>query len=323
MSLQPTGGIMKDTHSQQEVVQADELVINWHLTEACNYSCKYCYASWSRERGTKEVARNPAATRALLASIRDFFDPDNVSNPLRETMRWRRVRLSIAGGEAMLYGDRVGRIMKMAEQLGFRLSLITNGSLLPDAGMEALASYLSILGISIDSVDAETNRRIGRKDRNGVISLDAMAEKIELARRANPALKIKINTVVNALNAHEDLGGLIERLRPDRWKVLRVLPVLDTSLVVSDLDFNGFLQRHQAFAAVMSPEDNRLMTESYIMIDPLGRFFQNMPPTAGSGSYRYSSPILEAGVENAFSSIRFSASKFASRYIPIASLATV
>lgn len=21
----------------------DELVINWHLTEACNYRCQYCY----------------------------------------------------------------------------------------------------------------------------------------------------------------------------------------------------------------------------------------------------------------------------------------
>jgi radical S-adenosyl methionine domain-containing protein 2 len=308
---------------KQEVINADELVINWHLTEACNYSCKYCYASWNRERGMKDVIHDPIATQTLLASIQNFFDPDNLSNPLREAMRWRKVRLSIAGGEAMLYGDRVGQIMKMAEQLGFRLSLITNGSLLPDAGMGELASYLSILGISIDSVDTETNRRIGRIDRNGVLSLNVIAEKIELARRANPALKIKINTVVNALNVHDDLSGLIERLRPDRWKVLRVLPTIDSSLVVSDLDFHRFLQRHQTFAEVTSSEDNQEMTESYIMIDPLGRFFQNMPPAAGSGGYRYSSPILDVGIESAFSSIRFSASKFASRYIPIASIPTV
>src|SRR5690606_13422725 len=99
------------------------------------------------------------------------------------------------------------------------------------------------------------------------------------------------------------LGGLIERVRPDRWKVLRALPVIDSSLVVSDSAFQGFLQRHTTFAHLMSPEDNQLMTESYIMIDPLGRFFQNASPTVGSRGYRYSSPILEVGIESAFSSI--------------------
>ncbi|EGR3240148.1 radical SAM protein, partial [Vibrio parahaemolyticus] len=26
--------------------KANELVINWHMTEVCNYSCKYCFAKW-------------------------------------------------------------------------------------------------------------------------------------------------------------------------------------------------------------------------------------------------------------------------------------
>lgn len=24
----------------------DELVVNWHITEACNYNCRYCFAKW-------------------------------------------------------------------------------------------------------------------------------------------------------------------------------------------------------------------------------------------------------------------------------------
>lgn len=24
------------------------VVINWHVTEACNYHCGYCYAKWQR-----------------------------------------------------------------------------------------------------------------------------------------------------------------------------------------------------------------------------------------------------------------------------------
>lgn len=27
-----------------------ELVINWHITEACNYRCRYCYAHWTVNR---------------------------------------------------------------------------------------------------------------------------------------------------------------------------------------------------------------------------------------------------------------------------------
>lgn len=217
----------------------------------------------------------------------------------------------------MLLGDKVDRIMEMASDLGFRLSLITNGSMLPD-GMESLASKLSVLGVSIDSININTSRRIGRFDRRGTLSLDELSEKLHLARRVNPHLQIKINTVVNALNVQENLGEVIGRVRPDRWKLLRVLPVLDTSLAITDKEFLGFLRRHQAFSDVMAPEDNQLMTESYIMVDPLGRFFQNTSQVNSRKPYAYSSPILSVGAEHAFASVRFSPAKFAARYIPVA-----
>ena len=25
------------------------LVINWHITEACNYHCKFCFAKWNHK----------------------------------------------------------------------------------------------------------------------------------------------------------------------------------------------------------------------------------------------------------------------------------
>lgn len=51
--------------------------------------------------------------------------------------------------------------------------------------------------------------------------------------------------------------------------------------------------------------------ESYIMVDPQGRFFQNSPCSAG---YEYSQPILGVGAEKAFSQVNFDVDKFSSRY---------
>ena len=47
------------------------------------------------------------------------------------------------------------------------------------------------------------------------------------------------------------------------------------------------------------------MMGSYIMIDPEGRFFDNH-----AGEHHYSKPILEVGVEEAFSSVYYDPVKF-------------
>ena len=38
-------------------------------------------------------------------------------------------------------------------------------------------------------------------------------------------IRLKINTVVSRSNCEEDLTGFIARARPERWKLLQVLPV--------------------------------------------------------------------------------------------------
>lgn len=51
-----------------------------------------------------------------------------------------------------------------------------------------------------------------------------------------------------------------------------------------------------------------MMLESYLMINPEGRFYQN-----SKGSYTYSSSILEVGLESALSEIQFDQKKFLER----------
>ena len=288
-----------------------ELVINWHLTEACNYACRYCYSKWHADGAGKELIHDAASSATLLAEIYRQFAP-TPSNHARLGMVWQSVRLSLAGGEPLLYEQEIIRIAAQARKLGFDVSIISNGSRLTRPLMAELAPLLSVLGLSLDSAQAETNREIGRADRHAqVLLLEELREIVALGRKLNPDLRLKINTVVNALNFTEDMSPLIRQLAPDKWKVLRMLPTVTTDLAIADHEFQQFIDCHAALGSLISAEDNRDMVESYIMLDPLGRFFQNS--LAGKG-YRYSDPILDVGADAAFRQISWLADKFQARY---------
>ena len=291
--------------------QLSELVINWHITEACNYHCRYCYAHWTGSG--RELIHQVPATVQMLENLWQYFHPQNLANPLRCEMDWQGVRLNLAGGEPLLYPERVNQILSAAREIGFTTSLITNGSLLSPELAQQLAPHLSLLGISLDSGISRTNRQIGRQSRHGqLLKIEQLEEAINAAKCCNPKLQIKLNTVVNALNCHEDLSALIRRLAPQRWKVLRMLPVVTNELMVGNANFQGFVTRHQPLGDILCVEDNTEMVESYVMIDPLGRFFQN---ALGQSSYHYSRPIPEVGVDQAFAAVGMDPAKFCARYL--------
>lgn len=294
--------------------QVEDLTINWHITEACNYRCQYCYAHWKDQPDRRELFHHPERTIDLLEQVFRFFHPENTQNPLRKVLSWKAVRLNIAGGEPSILKGRLVEIARTARQLGFRLSIISNGSKLSHEALQLLAPDLTCLGISLDSTDPAINRAIGRNDRHGkLLDVNELIENLRTARLLNPSMTIKLNTVVNRLNAGEDLSHLIEQVQPDRWKVLRMLPVLDKSLAVSDKQFAAYVHKHKAFAPIQCIEDHEDMCESYLMIDPFGRFFQNRPTLSGDG-YVYSKPILSVGAGVAFSKMAFNPVSFQSRY---------
>jgi radical S-adenosyl methionine domain-containing protein 2 len=289
------------------------LVLNWHLTESCNYRCRYCYAIWEASIRHRELIRDPEHTAVFLRELYRFFGPGNSLNPLAKRLSWNAVRLNLAGGEPALHSRRLLSVANQARGQGFEVSLISNGSLLDHELMKRLAPLLNWLGISIDSAVAATNVEIGRVDRCGrLIDLNELVLNLEMARQSNPGLRIKINTVVNRLNHAEDLYSLIRNLYPDKWKVLRMLPVVNEHLAVTDEQFAAFIARHKPFANILRAENHQDMRESYLMIDPSGRFFQNSP-IAGQG-YAYSQPILEVGADAAFAQVHFAHERFSSRY---------
>jgi len=301
--------------SETQAQAVNQLVVNWHITEACNYSCRYCYSSWKKKRAGRELFRDGKATRELLRELFRFFSPDNTTNPLHARLKWADLRLSVAGGEPLLYPETTTQIAHEAKALGFKLSLITNGSMLTNCNLDSLFKNLSMLGISLDSADAQTCHQIRRADKSGqVLNFDTLVKAVETARSVNPGILIKVNTVVNKFNAKENLTELVERINPDKWKILKVLSVINDELAISEQQFESFVNRHQKLGSALSAENNQDMTESYLMVDPHGRFFQNQSNIRAGKPYDYSRPILQVGAEAAFRQINFDVMKFLGRY---------
>lgn len=163
-------------------------------------------------------------------------------------------------------------------------------------------------------------------------------KKTEDLRKVNPDIKIKLNTVVSAHNYNEVLVERFAELHIDKWKILRQRP-FDGNPGIGNYQFNAFLRNNfnenlmqtnapkphkdllAAFIAcedierpsepqqVIYIEDSDAMIESYLMISPDGRLFQN-----GSEEYTYSRPLTEVSFAEALSDIKFDSEKFESRY---------
>ena len=195
-------------------------------------------------------------------------------------------------------------------------SIVTNGSRITEEWLDDLDGCLDILALSIDSVNSETLRLIGRMTQHGPMLADDYQRIADAVKRRS--IRLKVNTVVSSANCNEDITVFIKVVHPERWKVFQALPVLGQNderiadFIVSDDDFGRYLERNkstvlQAGIKVV-PESNELMTGSYIMVDPLGRFFDNT-----KGKHTYSSPILDVGVTEALRDVEIYPERFDQR----------
>ncbi|WCE70928.1 viperin family antiviral radical SAM protein [Sulfitobacter faviae] len=284
------------------MLRIPELTINWHILEACNYDCYFCYAKY----GQKSIfSRDYAGILRELGALNDrridFLNGSAIAE---------NVRINFAGGEPFLEKD-LGQAIALAYDLGLRPSFISNGSLLTDDFITKFGPMISVAGFSVDSFDDEQNRRIGRRDNRGAqVGYERMAAIFRLFRQVSPDTLLKVNTVVCRENVNDDLTSPLHELQPDRWKALRVIPIHGaTGRGITDDEFSSFLGRHQDMPGKIVPEDNIDMHRSYLMLDPDGCFYQR----EGS-NYLRSSAILDVGAATALRSIEFDAKTYFSRY---------
>lgn len=127
--------------------------------------------------------------------------------------------------------------------------------------------------------------------------------------------ELKINTVVNRYNYKENLNSFIEKALPNKWKIFQVLPIENLNsckeLLISDEEFNYFLNIHAENEKIIYSENNDNMTSSYIMLDAKGRFFNNI-----NNKYIYSKSLFDDDVnlEEEFLKMNYSIDKYHDRY---------
>lgn len=263
--------------------------VNFHVWKFCNYKCRFCFATFEDIPGQ---LRRPTALRIV-----------------EELARYGCDKLTFVGGEPTLCPF-LGELVERAAALDITTSVVSNGERLRPL-IEQHAAALDWIGLSVDSGDELTSQRLGRGTGGHV---QRSIELAELARRRG--IRVKLNTVVTALNHHEDMTAPVRCIRPERWKIFQVLPIAGQndgidSLLVSPEQFRGYVERHAALAEDgidIVPEDNAAMTGSYIMIDAMGRFFDN-----AEGRLVYGPPILDVGVEQAFSGVRWERERMLAR----------
>ena len=265
--------------------------VNFHLLLACNMACSHCFAS---NIAPKCMPVEDAVRMIGMISHAGF------------------VKINFAGGEPMLHPG-LDQMILAARQAGMVTSMVTNGTRVTDRWLDGMSGYLNWIALSVDSANPKTHELSGRATPSGPMSTERYLTLCKSIRRHG--IRLKINTVVTKYNHHEDMKDFIRGAKPERWKIMRALPVLGQNddakpFKVTRTQFDAYVERNRhVYGTVVVPEDNNMMTGSYVMIDPLGHFYDNV-----NGTYRYSRrPILQAGVEEALQDVRTDLEKFAKR----------
>jgi radical S-adenosyl methionine domain-containing protein 2 len=266
------------------------IAVNFHIWPKCNLNCTFCYATFPQVRRTLPRADAMAVIDQLVEAGTE--------------------KITFVGGEPTLY-PHLAEVVAHASSRGLTTCIVSNGAKLPQV-LDRIGHLVDWVGLSVDSGNEMTQQRLGRGSGDHVARSMAMADLIH-----GLGIGLKLNTVVTSLNWEEDMSWLVRRMGPQRWKAFQVLKIEDENLgrveplLISKPEFKAFVDRHAGLAGEGFPlvaETNDDIRGSYVMIDPLGRFFCNE-----DGRYRISKPILDVGVDSALAQAGWRSDKFIAR----------
>ena len=273
----------------------EKLKINYHITENCNFNCKFCFAKYADK--TLKLENQKLVIEKIADSM--LFDAIN-----------------FAGGEPLLDKNIVEHI-QCSSRLGLKTSLITNGFLLDSQTLQQILPYLTMIGISVHTFDNETKRKIGSCTSSGeVLANQRLVEICNMVRSYNSQTrkkcKIKINTVICSENKQEILKKNIEPLQIDRWKCLRCQEFCkNQNYLVNDTEYKAFAQRNTLETETVEQVFEDDMKDTYIMINPEGKLLRE---GADNRSYDEIGSVLEKDISDLLNVLPLKKRKYFERY---------
>jgi radical SAM protein with 4Fe4S-binding SPASM domain len=204
------------------------------ITYRCNLRCNFCYAGCN-------CTTNPTGDNREMTG-------DEIREVLRKIYHEGKVpSVSFTGGEPTLRGD-LPELVRYAADLGMRINLITNGTLvdgqlaadLADAGLDSAQ-------VSLEGVTDETHDRVTAV----AGSFDKSLAAVEHLDRAG--VLVHTNTTINRENLHEclEMPSFVKgRLGRDRFSMNLLVPtgsaVHNAGLAVSYSEIGPHLERIDA-----------------------------------------------------------------------------
>ena len=274
--------------------------VNFHLWEPCNMKCGFCFATFQDVK--REILPKGHLNRDDCVAVVERLAAAGFQ------------KINFAGGEPTLC-PWLPDLVTAAKSSGMITAIVTNGSKLTSGYLDSMQGSLDWVTLSIDTIDPGKLKQSGRTTIKGPMS---GADYLQIADMlVQRGIRLKINTVVTPLNWEEDFTGFIACARPERWKLLQVLPVSGQNdaavdqFITTKEQFNAYVDRNRSVEGAgiaVVPESTELITGSYLMVDPAGRFFDNV-----AGTHRYSRPILAVGVEAAIKEVNSIPERFIER----------
>ena len=167
--------------------------ICWNITSKCNQKCKFCYRKHCKDN--------------TLRQNKKIFD--NLS-------QIKINKITFSGGEPLMYEELFELVDYIrSKNSNIVLSITTNGKKIDDTTLNKIIKKFDWITFSIDSLNETINEEIGRGQEHS-------KKIIQLLKKCNNKIKIKINTVASKYNINdlEDFYKTISRYKISRWKIL-------------------------------------------------------------------------------------------------------
>ncbi len=270
-------------------------VINLHFTNCCNYCCIYCFAKSNINE--KELSFDEC--KSVVNRIKDYFEENNIDDG----------RINLVGGEPLI-SPFINELIDYCFNKKIKVSIVTNGSLLTKEFIERNKNKLYMIGISIDSLNEETNEKTGRCCKNKNLNIVQLIEICKLIKDCG--IKLKVNTVISKFNVHEDFVDFYNVIIPDKVKIFQMSIVKGVNenarqFQLSSEEYKKFCNRHKGDNVFFETQED--MQNSYLMIDCFGNFAVN-----DKGEYRIFGSILTNDLSTLINNSNFDNRKFDKRY---------
>jgi wyosine [tRNA(Phe)-imidazoG37] synthetase (radical SAM superfamily) len=184
------------------------LGINNIPPKTCSYSCIYC-----------QLGR----TSSMAVERKEFYQPQEIARSVQEKVEDARKAgeaidylTFVADGEPTLDSS-LGHEMELLRPLGIKIAVISNASLITDAGVRADLLKADWVSLKVDSVSGEAWRKVNRP--HGSLQLAPILESaVEFGGRFEGELATEtmlVQGINDGAEELEEIAGYLARLQPD------------------------------------------------------------------------------------------------------------